>query len=73
MGDEEHKQPGSELILDKQIRCHLKILTGCSFELKNLIKLDAHLRESLPEKDQELIIEQLDAKIKEKRQEIEMV
>ena len=51
----------------------MKILTGCSFELKNLIKLDAHLKASLPEKDQEQIIEQLDAKISEKRHEIEMI
>jgi hypothetical protein len=51
----------------------MKILTGCTFELKNLIKLDAHLKASLPEKDQELIIEQLDAKISEKRHEIEMI
>ena len=51
----------------------MKILTGCRFELKNLIKLDAHLKASLPEKDQEQIIEQLDAKISEKRYEIEMI
>ena len=53
----ESRATDPEVILEKQLRCHMKILAGCCSELQNLVKLEAHLKAALPEKEQELILE----------------